>query len=168
MEEPTAEEAAQPQTQAADREAQQQTLTAEASQDEQPAPEQLPPEQEDAAADQAKASETANLADADRYAAQQRRDTVHASAEEHTGGRQPHPYEAGGARQRPHQRMTAKEFNRVAKTDPQAAESRNTAAQNFPRSTRQSAQANQAPQARKNVNRIGAQQTKQKDVELSR
>lgn len=161
--EPTAEEAAQTETQAADREAEQQSFTAEASQDEQ----QQAAEQEDAAA-QAKASETANLTDADRYAAEQRRDTVHASAEEQTGGRQPHPYQAGGARERPHQRMTAKEFNRVAKSDPQAAESRNTAAQNFPRSARQGAQASQAPQARKNVNRVGAQQSKQKDVELSR
>lgn len=164
VDEPTAEEAAQPDPQAADREAGPQILTGETSQDEQ----QQAPEREDATADQAKASETANLADADRYAAEQRRDKVHASAEEQTGGRQPHPYEAGGARERPHQRMTAKEFNRVAKSDPQAAESRNTAAQNFPRSARQGAQASQAPQARKNVTRVGAQQSKQKDMELSR
>lgn len=149
--------------QAADREAVQHTLSSYFPQEQ-----SQQPEQTDAAAQQATASERGNLADAQRYAAEQRRDTVHARAEEQTGGRQPHPYQAGGARERPHQRMTAKEFSRVAKGDPQAAESRQTAAQNFPRSTRRSAQASQAPQARKNVSRVGAQQSKQKDMELSR
>ena len=117
---------------------------------------------------EAASSETDNLADAQRYAAEQRRDSVNATAEEQTGGRQPQPYQPGGARERSHQRVTAQEFNRIAQRDPQAAESRSTAAQNFPRSARQGAQASQAPQARKNVAGAGAQQSKQKDMELSR
>lgn len=112
--------------------------------------------------------EQQSLQQADRYGAETQRDTTHTLAEEQAGGRQPHPYSQAGAGAGRYQRLTAKDFERVQTNNPQAADVRRTTAQNFPNSTRARVGATNSPQARKNLNQRGLQQSKQQNLEVQR
>lgn len=74
-------------------------------------------------ADRAAASESANLAEADKAGAEAHQDREHTRAEETTGGRQPHPYS----------RTSDAELAKVASVDPSAAEARRITAPNASR-----------------------------------
>lgn len=119
-------------------------------------------------ATEAAQDEQLSFQDADRYGAETQQDKTHTLAEEQAGGRQPHPYSQTGAEAGRYHRLTAKDFERVQMNNPQAADVRRTTAQNFPNSTRDRVGATNSPQARKNLNQRGLQQSKQQNLEVQR